>query len=188
MLFNIFINKAVVSSVPSASLLITPSWVVQLSQQKEAIQRDLDKLKKWAQENLMRFNKAKCKALHLGQGNPRLWEEFLEISPSEALVILVDNKLEMSWQHAVSAWKASSILGCIKRRVTSRAREMDCSHLLCPFKISSGENRIKKVKDWDRLDSKTLQLYNSPLNFPQKGKTPLFSSFLNGNVLGVESP
>lgn len=51
----------------------------------DAVQKDLDRLEQWAHVNLMRFNKSKCKALHLDCGNPcyhKLGEVRKEHSPA----------------------------------------------------------------------------------------------------------
>ncbi|KFZ54324.1 hypothetical protein N321_07710, partial [Antrostomus carolinensis] len=92
--------------------------------------RDLDRLERWACANLMKFNKAKCKVLHLGRGNPkykyRLGDEWLGTSSEEKdLGVVVDQKLNMSWQYALATQKANNrILGCTKRSVSSRSREV----------------------------------------------------------------
>jgi len=95
---------------------------------RDAIQRNLDRLKKLSQVNLTRFHKSKCKVLHLDCGN----SFYLQAKkcndgtqPAEKdLWVLVDGKLDMSQQRAFTAWKDNSILGCIQRSMVIRFKEV----------------------------------------------------------------
>ncbi|GAB0184084.1 mitochondrial enolase superfamily member 1 [Grus japonensis] len=121
-------------SVPSAGSQVPQNWNVHAD-----VQRDLDRLEKWTNRNLMKFIKGKCKILHLARNNPThqymLGITWLESSFAEkALGVLVDTKLNMSQQCALVAKNTNGFLGCISR-IVRRLRELIlplCSALVRP--------------------------------------------------------
>jgi len=105
------------------------SGAVNLVEGRHAIQRDLDRLGDWAHVNLMKFNNAKCKVLHLAWGNShyqfRVEDKLTESSLAEKdLWILPYVKLYISQQCVLAAQKVNPIPVCTGRSVSSRSREV----------------------------------------------------------------
>ncbi|PKU43524.1 hypothetical protein llap_6180 [Limosa lapponica baueri] len=104
------------SSAPSVS-----SWTttVDLLEGRKALQMDLDRLDRWAEANGMRFNKTKCRVLHLCHTNPmqlyRLGEEGLESCLVEKdLGVLADCQLNLSQQCAQLALVRLYLEYCVR--------------------------------------------------------------------------
>ncbi|GAB0178455.1 hypothetical protein GRJ2_000310800 [Grus japonensis] len=78
--------------------------VVDTLEGRDAIQRDLDRLERWARVNRVKFNKAKCKVLHVGRCNPN--------------------------QCVLAAQKANRTLSCIKKQRDQQVEGGDPAPLL----------------------------------------------------------
>ncbi|GAB0184418.1 triadin [Grus japonensis] len=104
LLFNIFVGDMDSGIDCNLSKCVddTKLWgVVNTLEGRDAIQRDLDRLEMRVCVDLMKFNKAKRKVLHMGWGNPKhkykLGREWIESSLEEKdLGVLVDKKLNMT--------------------------------------------------------------------------------------------
>ncbi|CAM4563975.1 unnamed protein product [Caretta caretta] len=96
-LFNLFITDL---STKSGSVLVKFAddtklgGIANLEKDQDILQEDLDDLVNWNNSNRMKFNSEKCKVMHLG--------------------IKCD----------VAVKKANAVLGCIRRRISSRDKEV----------------------------------------------------------------
>lgn len=101
---------------------------------RECIQRDIERLSEWSEEWQLKFNTSKCSVMHLGQNNPKHTytmknnagqDERLEVTDLEKdLGLHVDNKLTFHQHTSTTVGKANRILGIIKRTFTTRDNEV----------------------------------------------------------------
>ncbi|RMC17404.1 hypothetical protein DUI87_05985 [Hirundo rustica rustica] len=134
----------------------------------------------------MKFNKTKCKVLHLQSGNPRhtyrLGREGAESSPVEKdLGVVADEESEMSHQHVLASQKASCIVGCIQRNVARKLKEEIlplysalvrpllecCIQLWCPHH--------KNMKLWQQVQRRVMKLIRGLEHKDRLSKLGLFS-------------
>ena len=90
------------------------------------IQKDLNRMEKWTNRNLVKFNKGKYQVLHLGRNNPRHQYRLGNRSPERDLGVLM-KKLTMRQQCTPAAKQADSLQGCVRQSTASRLREVTLS-------------------------------------------------------------
>ncbi|CAM4628384.1 unnamed protein product [Lepidochelys olivacea] len=131
-LFNLFITDL---GTKSGSVLIKFAddtklgGIANLEKDRDIIQEDLDDLVNWSNSNRMKFNSEKCKVMQLGINNKnfsyKMGMHQLEVMEEEKdLGVLVDHRMTRSRQCDIALKKANAVLGCIRRGISSRDKEV----------------------------------------------------------------
>ncbi|CAM4536291.1 unnamed protein product [Lepidochelys kempii] len=131
-LFNLFINDL---GTKSGSVLIkfaddaNLGGIANTEKDWDIIQEDLDDLVNWSNSNRMKFNREKRKVMHLGINNEnfsyKVGTHQLEVMEEEKdLGVLVDYRMTMSRQCDMAVKKANVVLGCIRRDISSKDKEV----------------------------------------------------------------
>ncbi|CAM5147068.1 unnamed protein product [Eretmochelys imbricata] len=131
-LFNLFITDL---GTKSGSVLIKFAddtklgGIANLEKDRDIIQEDLDDLVNWSNSNRMKFNSEKCKVMQLGINNKnfsyKMGMHQLEVMEEEKdLGVLVDHRMTRSHQCDIALKKANAVLGCIRRGISSRDKEV----------------------------------------------------------------
>ncbi|CAM5109435.1 unnamed protein product [Eretmochelys imbricata] len=131
-LFNLFITDLGTKSETVLIKFVDDTklgGIANLERDRDIIQEDLDDLVNWSNSNRMKFNSEKCKVMHLGINNKnfsyKLGTHQLEVTEEEKdLGVLVDHRMTMSRQCDMAMKKANAVLGCIRRGISSRDKEV----------------------------------------------------------------
>ncbi|RMC06397.1 hypothetical protein DUI87_15831 [Hirundo rustica rustica] len=123
------------------SALTNPCGAVDTLEGREPFQSELDRLGSWACANLMKFNKAKCKILHVGQERHkqkyRLEKEQIKSSPEEKdLGLLLDEKFSLRHPEG-HLYPGLSGKQCGQQRERGDSLPLLCPRLLCSALLCS---------------------------------------------------
>ena len=98
-------------------------------EQQISLQNDIDSLLKWSERWLLKFNKSKCKHVHLGPNTNikyKMGESEIQQVTEEKddLGIIIDDKLKFKQHINLQTKKANQGLGMIKRSFDFMDKDM----------------------------------------------------------------
>ncbi|KAK4827366.1 hypothetical protein QYF61_017304 [Mycteria americana] len=144
--FNIFTNDLddrVECALSKFAGVTELEGVADTPEGRAAIQKDLERLEKWADRNLMKFNKGKCKVVYLGMNN--LIHQYM-LGANQLESSFVEKDLESPGEHQVEHEPAMRPCGCIGFMWQGRVIEQLGGHLVAsqgqPTKVSKATNGI----------------------------------------------